>query len=118
MEKGKYEMTRIRSYTNGNKDTTRLIVSGPIIFKDQFEFESQVDTMKGRLIIYQPAKNEKKYRFMKIFLYPQSNPNAYQNYDNGKIDSYQIEKKQLLIKYHSQDPFSMERTIQLKWISK
>lgn len=114
MEHGIYEMTRIHTFSDENKDTVRFIVNGPFESKEQFEFRGQ----GANIIIYKPNKKSKTYGSLKVILnlYPYSDPNFYQNHVSARIDTYEIDKKQLFIRYRiSKDDPAIERSIQLKW---
>ena len=99
MDKGKYEMIHIRTLSNGQKDTFQLKVDGPKEGDHSYFFKPLENKNLGYAEIYKiPKKSKsKKYRQIKVYLNDSLIP--YFGYFFGRIDSYELTKRNLMLHY-------------------
>lgn len=118
MDRGKYKVTHICNFPNGQLDTFEFRAFGPYIGKKSYFFHPSNTYEFGDIEIYKIDKKhkQKEYNEIKVFLNQSLVP--YFGYYYAKIDSYTIEKRGMLLHYseHKQSNNKFIGTIQLQWI--
>lgn len=113
MDKGKYELTHIRTFDNGVKDTFQFYTYGPDLSEDDISFYPGIE--KSSFIqLSKLNKKTKTYQQVIIFSNPSLAP--YTNSYTGNIDAYEIDQRYLQIQYTCflSDTFQGELTF--KWV--
>lgn len=104
MEKGRYKMTHVRTFSNGQQENFHCIFRGPSIGDHSYFFEPETGCNGAYSIeVYKKAKKSKSKKYQKVKFYLDSPLLEYPEYFYGVIDWYDLRKDELVIMYSNSE---------------